>query len=40
MWFGICFNCVTRLKTPDGWDYRRVCIDGPVFDAATLDWND
>ncbi len=32
---GICFSCVTRVKTADGWDYRRVCIDGPVFDAAT-----
>jgi dihydroorotate dehydrogenase electron transfer subunit len=35
---GICFSCVTRVKTVDGWDYRRVCIDGPVFDAATLEW--
>jgi dihydroorotate dehydrogenase electron transfer subunit len=35
---GICFSCVTRVKTPDGgWDYRRVCIDGPAFDAAELD---
>lgn len=33
---GICFSCVTRVKTPDGWDYRRVCVDGPVFDAACL----
>ncbi len=35
---GICFSCVTRVRTPDGWDYRRVCVDGPVFDAAGLDW--
>ena len=35
---GICFSCVTKVKTPDGWDYKRVCIDGPVFDAAGLDW--
>jgi dihydroorotate dehydrogenase electron transfer subunit len=35
---GICFSCVTKVKTPDGWDYRRVCVDGPVFDAAALDW--
>jgi dihydroorotate dehydrogenase electron transfer subunit len=35
---GICFSCVTPVKTPDGWDYRRVCVDGPVFDAATLAW--
>jgi dihydroorotate dehydrogenase electron transfer subunit len=33
---GICFSCVTRVTTADGWDYKRVCIDGPVFDAATL----
>jgi dihydroorotate dehydrogenase electron transfer subunit len=34
---GICFSCVTKVKTPDGWDYKRVCVDGPVFDAATLE---
>ena len=33
---GICFSCVTKVRTPDGWDYRRVCVDGPVFDAAAL----
>jgi dihydroorotate dehydrogenase electron transfer subunit len=35
---GICFSCVTRVKTADGWDYRRVCTEGPVFDAASLAW--
>jgi dihydroorotate dehydrogenase electron transfer subunit len=35
---GICFSCVTRVRTADGWDYRRVCVDGPVFDAACLAW--
>lgn len=35
---GACFSCVTKVKTPDGWDYRRVCVDGPVFDAALLAW--
>lgn len=35
---GICFTCVTPVRTADGWDYRRVCIDGPVFDAACLAW--
>jgi dihydroorotate dehydrogenase electron transfer subunit len=33
---GICFSCVTKVRTPDGWDYKRVCVDGPVFDAAAL----
>lgn len=38
---GICFSCVTRVKTPDGgWDYRRVCVDGPAFDAGQLAWDD
>jgi len=35
---GICFSCVTRVCDGDGWDYRRVCIDGPVFDANTIHW--
>lgn len=35
---GICFSCVTSVRTPDGWDYKRVCVEGPVFDAATLHW--
>jgi len=35
---GICFSCVTPVKVADGWDYRRVCVDGPVFDAAKLAW--
>jgi dihydroorotate dehydrogenase electron transfer subunit len=33
---GICFSCVTKVRTADGWDYRRVCYEGPVFDAAGL----
>jgi dihydroorotate dehydrogenase electron transfer subunit len=36
---GVCFSCVTRVQTTDGWDYRRVCVDGPVFDAAGLAWD-
>jgi dihydroorotate dehydrogenase electron transfer subunit len=36
---GVCFSCVTRVRTGEGeWDYRRVCYDGPVFDAANLAW--
>lgn len=37
---GICFGCVVRLRDPQGnWDYRRTCVDGPVFDAWKLDWD-
>jgi dihydroorotate dehydrogenase electron transfer subunit len=35
---GICFSCVTKVQTPDAWDYKRVCVDGPCFDAAKLVW--
>jgi dihydroorotate dehydrogenase electron transfer subunit len=35
---GICFSCVAKVKTGDGDDYKRVCIDGPCFDAAKLVW--
>jgi dihydroorotate dehydrogenase electron transfer subunit len=37
---GICFSCVTRVRTAEGWDYRRVCVEGPVFDAACLAWEE
>jgi dihydroorotate dehydrogenase electron transfer subunit len=35
---GICFSCVTRVKTADGWDYRRTCVEGPVFPSDGLVW--
>lgn len=35
--FGACFSCVTRIKQPDGnWDYRRTCVEGPIFPAEVL----
>jgi dihydroorotate dehydrogenase electron transfer subunit len=37
---GICFSCVARVRQQDGaWDYRRVCVDGPVFDADSIVWS-
>ena len=35
---GICFSCVVKVKTVDGSDYKRCCVDGPVFDAARVEW--
>jgi dihydroorotate dehydrogenase electron transfer subunit len=35
---GICFSCVTKVSRASGWDYKRVCMDGPAFDAAQLLW--
>jgi len=34
--FGACFSCVVKVKTDDGWDYRRSCVEGPVFRAEGL----
>lgn len=34
--FGACFSCVTKVATLDGWDYRRTCVEGPVFRADQL----
>lgn len=35
--FGACFSCVAKVKTSDGWDYRRTCVEGPIFRAECLD---
>jgi dihydroorotate dehydrogenase electron transfer subunit len=36
---GICFSCVAKVRQPDGqWDYRRTCVEGPVFDANDIVW--
>jgi dihydroorotate dehydrogenase electron transfer subunit len=36
---GACGACVCKVaspKAPDGWDYIRICREGPVVDAARL----
>ncbi len=36
---GICFTCVAPIRdATGGWDYRRTCVEGPVFDATTVAW--
>jgi dihydroorotate dehydrogenase electron transfer subunit len=30
--FGACSTCVCGVENEDGFDYKKVCIDGPVFD--------
>lgn len=35
---GICFGCAVKVATQEGWDYRRACVDGPVFPASELLW--
>ncbi len=34
---GICFSCVAKIQQDDGeWDYRRTCLEGPIFSAAKV----
>ena len=30
--FGACAACVCAVKTQNGADYKKVCVEGPVFD--------
>ena len=37
---GVCFSCVQKVRRSDGTeDYARVCMEGPVFDAKDILWN-
>lgn len=37
--FGACFSCVVPVVTgPDEWDYQRSCMEGPVFEAERIHW--
>lgn len=34
---GVCFTCVAKVRdTKGGWDYRRTCVEGPVFEAESI----
>jgi len=35
---GGCAGCAVAINTADGPAMKRVCVDGPVFDAYTVDW--
>jgi len=36
---GICFSCVAKVRQDQNtWDYRRTCVEGPVFDAQRIVW--
>ena len=37
---GICFSCVAKVRQngTDPWDYKRTCVEGPIFDAEKICW--
>jgi dihydroorotate dehydrogenase electron transfer subunit len=35
---GGCAGCAVKIETPEGEAMKRVCVDGPVFEASTVIW--
>jgi dihydroorotate dehydrogenase electron transfer subunit len=35
---GGCAGCAVLVNTSDGQAMKRVCVDGPVFEASTVIW--
>jgi dihydroorotate dehydrogenase electron transfer subunit len=36
---GVCFSCVKKIRDASGgWDYRRTCVEGPVFEAGDVEF--
>lgn len=35
---GICFTCVAKIGCEQDWDYKRTCVEGPIFDAKDVVW--
>lgn len=35
---GVCLSCAAKVRAANerGWTYRRVCVDGPVFEASQV----
>ncbi len=43
---GACLGCVCKVKTKDKkedkvkYEYKRVCVDGPIFEGSEVIWDD
>lgn len=37
---GACVGCAVKIKDGDSYIYKKVCKDGPVFNAKEVLWND
>ncbi|MEX2271619.1 MAG: dihydroorotate dehydrogenase electron transfer subunit [Vicinamibacterales bacterium] len=37
---GGCYSCVVKVRQPDRPRFVRSCIDGPVFDASAVVWEE
>ncbi|MGB7343277.1 MAG: dihydroorotate dehydrogenase electron transfer subunit [Pirellulaceae bacterium] len=38
---GVCFSCVAPIRQggADEWDYKRTCVEGPIFNAEKICWH-
>ena len=36
---GICFTCVAKVGSEQDWDYKRTCVEGPVFNSREIVWS-
>ncbi len=36
---GTCVGCVVRIKDENTWNYKKVCVDGPVFWSEEVVWD-
>ncbi|MBF0191531.1 MAG: dihydroorotate dehydrogenase electron transfer subunit [Magnetococcales bacterium] len=36
--FGVCAACVAPVRTAEGWTYRKICTEGPVFPISDISW--
>jgi dihydroorotate dehydrogenase electron transfer subunit len=37
---GACLACVVKVHEGDKWGYKKVCSDGPVFNATEVAWDE
>lgn len=35
---GVCLGCAVKIRTECGFEYKRACADGPVFDSEEVIW--
>lgn len=37
---GACVGCVCKIKKEESFEYKKVCVDGPVFWSREVVWDD
>lgn len=37
---GACVGCAVKIRDGEGWNYKKVCKDGPVFNSDEVVWDE